>query len=105
MMKEKRISDEHKRIEMIIHPIAMKYGVDTVSLFGSRARGDYVRESDYDFLISRGEIDTIVSHMQFVYDLEDALGGHVDVVTDDIDDSEFLDIIKRDEVNLYERKR
>ena len=36
-------------ISDIVAPIAEKYGVKKVFLFGSRARGDYREDSDYDF--------------------------------------------------------
>ncbi len=94
-----------EEIRNIISPIAARYGVSKVYLFGSRARGDNEPDSDYDFLISRGDINTIISHMEFVYDLEDAFGVHVDVVTDDMDDREFLNMIKEECIGIYERKR
>ena len=94
-----------EKIKNIVYPIAVRYGVEKVYLFGSRARGDNKHDSDYDFLISRGNIDNIISHMGFVYDLQEAFGVHVDVVTDDIDDKELLQIIKRESIDVYEGKR
>ncbi len=41
--------------------------------------------------------------MAFIHALEDALGTHVDVVTDTSDDPDFLNSIKKDEILLYER--
>ena len=43
-----------------------------------------------------------MDYMGFVLDLEDAFGCHVDVVTDGINDIDFLEGIKKDEVLLYE---
>jgi len=40
----------------LVAPIAKKYGVEKVYLFGSIARGDYDEDSDYDFCISSGSI-------------------------------------------------
>ena len=40
--------------------------------------------------------------MGLVLDLEDEFGCHVDVVTDGIEDKDFLNHIKKDEVLLYE---
>jgi hypothetical protein len=40
--------------------------------------------------------------MGFVQELEDAFGCHVDVISDGIDDTAFLDRIRKDEVLLYE---
>ena len=84
-------------------PIARKYGVDRVSLFGSRARGEESETSDYDFLISRGDIRTLIQLAGFIEELEEAFGVPVDVVTDTSNDLSFLEKIKEDEVVLYER--
>ena len=37
-------------------PIAQEYGVDSMSLFGSYARGEASEDSDLDFFIDRGDI-------------------------------------------------
>lgn len=84
-------------------PIAQKYGIDRISLFGSRARGEESENSDYDFLITRGKIRTLIQLAGFTEELEKAFGGHVDVVTDTSNDPSFLEKIKKDEVVLYER--
>ena len=82
-------------------PIAKKYGVKRLSLFGSYARGEADDQSDVDFFIERGKIVGI-EYFGFVYDLEDEIGCHVDVVTTGISDKNFLTAIKQDEVLLYE---
>ena len=46
--KEKKILKEFKKRLRGIY----KENLEKIILFGSRARGDYSRESDYDFLIS-----------------------------------------------------
>ena len=84
-------------------PIAKKYGVRRMSLFGSYARGEADDQSDVDLIIDKGKIVGI-EYFGFVYDLEDELGCHVDVVTTGISDKEFLAEIKKDEVLLYEEK-
>lgn len=95
--------EQIKEIQNIVVPIAREHGVQKVSLFGSRARGDYDKDSDYDFLISKGKITGMLSYLSFVNALEDALGNHVDVVTDTSEDTSFLDEVKKDEVVLYEQ--
>lgn len=92
-----------KEIQNIVTPIAREHGVQKISLFGSRARGDYRSDSDYDFVITKGAVDGMLSYLSFVYALEDALGTHVDVVTDSSEDQEFLNNIRKDEVVLYEQ--
>ena len=44
-------SDELIRLKELVKPIAEKYNVDRVALFGSRARGDNRPDSDWDLLI------------------------------------------------------
>lgn len=83
-------------------PLAQKYGVKRLGLFGSYARGEAKDESDLDFLINEGNMRGLIQYMSFVNDLEDAFGCHVDVVMDGIRDQEFLNTIKKDEVVLYE---
>ena len=84
-------------------PIAKKYGVKTLWLFGSYARGEADSESDVDFIIDRGRILGI-EYFGFVLDLEEIFKCHVDVVTTGISDKEFLTEIKNDEVLLYEEE-
>lgn len=83
-------------------PIARKYGVRRLGLFGSYARGEADNQSDLDFLINEGKIRGLFQYMGFVLDLEDEFGCHVDVVMDGIEDKDFLRRIKEDEVLLYE---
>ena len=84
-------------------PIAKKYGVKTLWLFGSYARGEADAESDVDFLIDRGRIVGI-EYFGFVLDLEEIFNCHVDVVTTGISDKDFLSEIEEDEVLLYEEE-
>ena len=83
-----------------VTPIAKRYGVKRLSLFGSYARGEADSESDVDFLIDRGQIRGI-QYFAFVVDLEEEFKCHVDVVTTGISDKLFLSEIKNDEVLLY----
>lgn len=83
-------------------PIAVKYGIQRMGLFGSYARGDQDEDSDLDFLVTKGKMQGLIQYMGFVRDLEEVFGCHVDVVTDGIDDKEFLETIRKDEVLLYD---
>ncbi|MBQ4405025.1 MAG: nucleotidyltransferase domain-containing protein [Selenomonadaceae bacterium] len=84
-------------------PIAKKYGVRRMSLFGSYARGEADDQSDVDLIIDKGKIIGL-QYIGFIDDLEDELGCHVDVVSTGISDKKFLAEIKKDEVLLYEEK-
>ena len=90
--------DEIKRISV---PVAKKYGVKKLALFGSYARGEQKAASDIDFLIEKGNIQGW-EFFGFINNLEDDLGVHVDVMTyDSLRDSLIADAIE-DEVVLYE---
>lgn len=65
----------------IIHPIAQVYKVTGVSLFGSRARGDFSDKSDYDLLIDVEDDFSYGDYGAFIDDVSQALGSPVDVVT------------------------
>ena len=85
-------------------PIAIRYGVDTLSLFGSYARGEADEKSDLDFLIQKGNMKGLLSYCGMIADLEDAFHCHVDlVIKNAIKDEQFLENIGKDEVKLYER--
>ena len=90
-----------EKIREKVIPIAKKYGVKKISLFGSYARGEADEKSDLDFLIERGKIRGL-QYVGFILDLEDEFKCHVDVVIDGSSDKEFLAEIKNDGVMLYE---
>ena len=92
-------------ISNIVTPIAQKYGADRVALFGSRAKNTAKETSDYDFIISKGEIQSLFQLAAFIDELEKAFGKAVDVITDTSSDVKFLEQIKKDEVVVYEAKR
>ena len=83
-------------------PVAMAYGVRSMSLFGSYARGEANDESDIDIYIDKGKMRSLIQYFSFVDELEKKLGCHGDVVTTGIEDKEFLDGIMREGVLLYE---
>ena len=71
----------NEQIREIAAPIAASYGVKSLSLFGSYARGEANEESDVDLLLDRGngvrgwEIGGLYT------DLSEALGKELDLVT------------------------
>lgn len=52
----------------------------SIALVGSVARGDYTKDSDYDFLVDFNEGITLFGIGRLEADLEDLLGCRVDVV-------------------------
>ncbi len=62
--------DELKLIKNTILQTAEKYGIkiDKIILFGSRARGDFSKDSDWDILviIEKGKEDTLLKFLKVV---------------------------------------
>ena len=94
-----------KSISKLVTPIAQKYGAERVALFGSRAKNTATETSDYDFVISKGDIQSLFQLASFIDELEKAFGVNIDVITDTSNNIEFLEQIKKDEVVVYESKR
>ena len=90
-----------EQIRRITAPIAATYGIKSMSLFGSYARGEATEDSDVDLLIERGAIRTAFQMGGLYADLSDSLGKELDLVTMDGSDRAFLSRIRRDEVRLY----
>ncbi len=90
-----------QEISMIVTPIAKKYGVNKVCLFGSRARGDSSRDSDYDFSIEPGNLVDYFEYMSFIEELESVF-GKVDVVSKrTLRKDRFYQNMIADEVLIY----
>ena len=94
---------DNAKVRAVIVPIAQKYGVERILLFGSMARGDADESSDYDFLISKGNLKSLIQYMSFVSELERALNRHVDVVSDTSSDDIIIENARREGILLYER--
>lgn len=55
-----------KSISKVVTPIAKKYGADRVALFGSRAKNTATETSDYVFVVSRGNIQSLFQLVPFI---------------------------------------
>ena len=93
---------ELQEIKDIVIPIAKKYGVSKVGVFGSYARGEANENSDVDIYIEKGKLRSLIQYFSFVNDLEHSLGCHVDVVTTNAIDKEFVENIMREGITIYE---
>ena len=91
-----------EELSRIVASIAIQYNMKRVYLFGSRARGDYRPDSDYDFCVLPGEHCSMLTLGGFITDLKDALGQEVDLVYEDCIDDEFKDCLRDDGILLYE---
>lgn len=90
-------------IQRIVKPIAARYGVERMTLFGPYARGENTPDSDIDLRIDRGHVHGL--QMAFLLtDLEDALHTKVDLLSTNALDEAFLSAIRGEEKLMYERK-
>lgn len=85
-----RIADI-KSVAKLVTPIAQKYAADRVALFGSRAKNKATETSDYDFVISKGDIQSLFQLASFIDELKKAFGANIDVITDTSNNIEFLE--------------
>jgi predicted nucleotidyltransferase len=83
-------------------PVAQRYGVGKLSLFGSYAKGLATEKSDIDFVIDRGNLHGLRFY-SFINTLEDVLKKRVEVLTyDQLPATLFMDDVLKEEIKLYE---
>ncbi|MGE5630093.1 MAG: nucleotidyltransferase family protein [Caulobacteraceae bacterium] len=91
-----------EEIKTIIEPIARKYGVERVYLFGSYARGDATENNDVDLRVDKGSLRGMFALCSFYTEIEEALQMKVDILTTGSLEEDFLRKIQSEEVLLYE---
>lgn len=92
-----------EELRRIIAPIAKKYGVSRIFLFGSTARGTDGTDSDIDLRVEKGQLKGAFALCGLYTELEDALHTDIDLVTTGGLTEDFLQGIGKDEVLLYEQ--
>ena len=87
-----------KDIVRLVKPVAEKYGVKEVYLFGSYARGEADENSDLDFLVFGGENFKLTMIFAFAEDLRSILKKNVDVfeISEINKGSEFYNTIMKE---------
>jgi predicted nucleotidyltransferase len=90
-----------EKIKEAVQAVAPKYGIESIYLFGSYARGDATEGSDCDFRIVGGNIRSLFDIIGLRLDLEKELGIEVDTVMTDSITEKFYGFIKDDEVKIY----
>lgn len=91
-------------IKQKITPIAIRYGLKNISLFGSYAKGIADEDSDLDFVMDKGNLHGLIQYCALINELEKEFDCHVDLISKGSSNKEFLDSIRKDEVLLYERQ-
>ena len=101
-----------EQIQKLITPIAKKYGLKSVFLFGSYARGTATENSDIDLIIdtSGTEIKSLLGLAAVYCELEEALKKSIDLVTLSSleqrsqmpSDLSFRANLEKERVNIYD---
>ncbi len=94
-----------EEIKAIAAPIAKKYKVESMRLFGSYARNEATPKSDLDFVIAKGGIRTLLDLSGLEQELSENFHKKVDILTDNSLKPEFRNKIKKDEVMIYDSKQ
>lgn len=94
-------------ISQIVSPIAQRFGVKRIWLFGSYARGEATPDSDLDFRVELGEPYSFMKDFGFTIVLGDAFDVKIHLISSEpllgrVLDKKFLEQISHDEVLLYE---
>jgi predicted nucleotidyltransferase len=77
-----------------------RYGVSSLAVFGSMARGDDREDSDVDILVTFDGKPTFRGYMGLKLDLEDLLGRPVDLATPDTLRPEIRPGVERDLIHV-----
>lgn len=100
-------------IAAAVKPIAEKYGVEKVWLFGSYARGEATEKSDVDLLISYEKLKGQFALGGIFADMEDTFNKSVDIVSEraltasyaTANSKELLDNAKREGIQIYGKEQ
>ena len=90
-------------LKTILTPIARRYGLQKLSVFGSVARGEATEKSDVDLLVDLPKGWGLFELGGLYSGIEEVLTCPFDLVTTGIEDRQFLNRIRQDEVILYEQ--
>lgn len=90
-----------EEIKAIVTPIAQKYGVKRIYLFGSYARGEAGEKSDIDLRVDKGSLKGMFALCGLYTEIKEALESNVDVLTTGSLEDDFLHKIQAEEVLLY----
>lgn len=91
-------------IRSIARPIARRYDIAALYLFGSYARGEATPQSDLDFRVDRGGMTDLLALGGLYSDLEAGFEKKLDVLTTQMLSADFLDRIRSEEVLIYARQ-
>ena len=87
----------------IVGQIAPRYHITAVYLFGSRARGDNRRDSDYDLMVEIGPGFRAFDLFHFEDEMKEVLGRDVGAITTGVlwNDSDFTRDVLKERIPIY----
>ena len=91
-----------EEIESTLVSILGKYGVRTIGLFGSYARGEEQPDSDLDVLVDFEERKSLLTLVRIERELSENLGVKVDLLTEQAISPYLVDWIKADLKVIYQ---
>lgn len=83
-----------------VKPVALKYRVESIYLFGSYARGDATKESDLDFLVFGGKEFKLTMIFALAEELRETFKKDIDMfeINEINKDTTFYDTIMKERV-------
>ena len=89
-------------IQRIVKPLAEKYRISEVYIFGSYARNEATARSDIDFLVFGGKDFKLTSVFAFAEELRRAINKDIDVfeINEVNADSSFYQTIMKEKVKV-----
>ena len=70
-----------EEIKEKITPIVRDYGINSISLFGSYAKGTANENSDIDLVMDKGKLTGLIEYVSLVNALEKEFDCHVDLIS------------------------
>ena len=92
-----------QELSEIVGPVARKHHITAVYLFGSRARGDNRRDSDYDLIVEIGPGFRAFDLFEFEDELKEILKRDVGAMTASVlrNDNDFTRDVIRERIQIY----
>ena len=88
-------------IKELVAPVAARYDIEAIYLFGSYARGEAEANSDIDLRVEASRIKSLMTFGGLYSDLEEALANKPDLLTTKNLDDGLLEELEKDEVLIY----
>lgn len=89
-----------KKLKLAKPLLEQKFGVSSLGLFGSTARGESTEASDLDLVVAFKDAPTAHNFFGVQFYLEDSFGCDIDLVSEGSIRAEFKPYIERDLIKI-----